>query len=129
MNNVKILQEFELEIKKSRFIGLAFEVKMVEQVSEILQTLKKEHKKARHICYAYIISSPHQEKCFDDGEPSGTAGKPILNVMQKQNLSDMLVCVVRYFGGIKLGAGGLLRAYSKTAANVCLALEKKSADN
>ena len=78
-----------------------------------LKTLKKDHKKARHIAWAFIISAPHQEKCNDDGEPSGTAGRPILNVLQKRGLSNIMVAVVRYFGGIKLGAGGIVRAYSK----------------
>ncbi|MDD4815852.1 MAG: YigZ family protein [Clostridia bacterium] len=105
-----------MEIKKSKFFGYAYNVENVSQIEEILSTLKKEHKKATHICFAYVLQSPNLEKCFDDGEPSGTAGKPILNVLQKQKKSNILVCVVRYFGGIKLGAGGLLRAYSKTAS-------------
>lgn len=111
-----------MEIKKSKFIGLKFEITNSEEVPEILSNLKKEHKKARHIAWAYIISTPHQEKCSDDGEPSGTAGRPILGVMQKRGATNCLVAVVRYFGGIKLGAGGLVRAYSKTAGE---ALEEK----
>lgn len=106
----------QLEIKKSKFIGLYFPVKSQDEVVEILNNLKKEHKKATHICYAYRLTSPFSEKAFDDGEPSGTAGKPILNVLQKQDKKDSLLVVVRYFGGIKLGAGGLVRAYSKTAS-------------
>lgn len=106
----------QLEIKKSKFIGLYFSVKSQDEVVEILNNLKKEHKKATHICYAYRLTSPFSEKAFDDGEPSGTAGKPILNVLQKQDKKDSLLVVVRYFGGIKLGAGGLVRAYSKTAS-------------
>lgn len=106
----------QLEIKKSKFIGLYFPVKSQDEVVEILNNLKKEHKKATHICYAYRLTNPFSEKAFDDGEPSGTAGKPILNVLQKQNKKDSLLVVVRYFGGIKLGAGGLVRAYSKTAS-------------
>lgn len=105
-----------MEIKKSKFLGYAFKVESVEDIEKILLALKKEHKKATHICYAYILQCPNLEKCFDDGEPSGTAGRPILNVLQKKNKSNVLVCVVRYFGGVKLGAGGLLRAYSKTAS-------------
>lgn len=109
----------ELEFKKSKFLGFVFEVSSIEQVKFFIDQLKKEHKKATHICYAYkIVGENYLEKAFDDGEPSGTAGKPILNVINKQNLSNILVCVVRYFGGIKLGAGGLLRAYSKTASEV-----------
>lgn len=106
----------QLEIKKSKFIGLYFPVKSQDEVVEILNNLKKEHKKATHICYAYRLTNPFSEKAFDDGEPSGTAGKPILNVLQKQDKKDSLLVVIRYFGGIKLGAGGLVRAYSKTAS-------------
>ncbi len=105
-----------IEIKKSKFIGQLFDVFSQEEISNILQELKKEHKKATHICYAYRISHPFSEKAFDDGEPSGTAGKPILNVLQKQDKQNCLLVVIRYFGGIKLGAGGLVRAYSKTAS-------------
>ncbi len=105
-----------IEIKKSKFIGQLFDVFSQEEISNILQELKKEHKKATHICYAYRISQPFSEKAFDDGEPSGTAGKPILNVLQKQDKQNCLLVVIRYFGGIKLGAGGLVRAYSKTAS-------------
>lgn len=105
-----------IEIKKSKFLGFAYKVENVEDVEKYINNLKTEHKKAKHICYAYIIKNPHQEKFFDDGEPSGTAGRPILNVLQKQNKENILVCVVRYFGGIKLGAGGLLRAYTKCAS-------------
>lgn len=107
----------ELEIKKSKFYGKKFDVNSVEEVNKILETIKKENKKATHICYAYrIIGNEYLEKAFDDGEPSGTAGRPILNVIQKQDLKNILLVVIRYFGGIKLGAGGLVRAYSKTAS-------------
>ena len=106
-----------VEIKKSKFISLCFNVESAEDVSNILETIKKENKKATHVCFAYrIVGAEFLEKAFDDGEPSGTAGKPILNVIQKQNLSNVLIVVVRYFGGIKLGAGGLLRAYLKAAS-------------
>ncbi|MBO4412541.1 MAG: YigZ family protein [Clostridia bacterium] len=107
---------FELEIKKSKFIGYLFEIGSLEEIKQIVDNLKKEHKKATHICYAYRLNSPFAEKAVDDGEPSGTAGKPILNVLQKQNIENSLLVVVRYFGGIKLGAGGLFRAYSKCAS-------------
>lgn len=107
----------EIEIKKSKFIGQKFNVSSIDDVNRILADIKKEHKKATHVCYAYrIVGKEYLEKAFDDGEPSGTAGKPILNVIQKQDLKNVLVVIVRYFGGIKLGAGGLLRAYSKTAS-------------
>ena len=107
-----------IEIKKSKFIAYLFSVECQQDIEKAINTLKIEHKKARHICYAYILKSPNLEKCFDDGEPSGTAGKPILSVLQKKNKSNKLICVVRYFGGIKLGAGGLLRAYNKSASEV-----------
>lgn len=109
----------EIEIKKSRFVAYAFELKSLQEVKPILEELKKQHKKATHICYAYVCNiGAVSEKCSDDGEPSGTAGYPILNVVKKKNLTNILVAVVRYFGGIKLGAGGLTRAYTKAAAEV-----------
>ena len=117
---MQTLQEKKIyEIKKSKFWGYAFDVETAEEVESLFLALKKEHKKARHIVYAYILTSPHQEKAFDDGEPSGTAGRPILNVLQKRGIVNKVVFVVRYFGGIKLGAGGLVRAYTHAASN-CL---------
>lgn len=109
-----------MEIKKSKFIGFCVKVSTTIEVENFLIELKKEHKKAKHIAFAYILKNPHLEKCSDDGEPSGTAGRPILNVLQKRNLSDCLICVVRYFGGIKLGAGGLVRAYGKSASEATI---------
>lgn len=106
---------FELIEKKSKFYGYALNVQNVEDVLLFVNNLKKEHKKCTHICYAYQIKSPLTAKAVDDGEPSGTAGRPILNVIDKKNLTNILVVVVRYFGGIKLGAGGLVRAYTKCA--------------
>ena len=105
--------------KKSKFNGYVYKVNSIKEVDNILLQLKNENKKATHICYAYkIVTDGVFVKAFDDGEPSGTAGRPILNVIEKKNLQDILIVVVRYFGGIKLGAGGLLRAYSKTASSV-----------
>ena len=113
------MQTFELEISKSKFIAYKKDLTSLEEVKPFLLELKKEHKKARHICYAYVYKKEViSEKCSDDGEPSGTAGYPILNVIKKKNLTNVLVVVVRYFGGIKLGAGGLTRAYTKTCAGV-----------
>lgn len=110
---------FELIINKSRFVSYKFEINSLDEVKSILDELKKEHKKCTHICYAYVYSREVvSEKCSDDGEPNGTAGYPILNVVKKKNLTNVLVVVVRYFGGIKLGAGGLTRAYTKSAASV-----------
>ncbi len=104
--------------KKSRFIGYLLSCENVEQVQEALAELKKEHKKCNHVCYAYSLKNPFLEKAVDDGEPGGTAGRPILSVLQKKGLSNVCVFVVRYFGGIKLGAGGLVRAYTKTTSEV-----------
>ena len=113
-----------MEIKKSKFLGYKYDITSTDEVDKILSALKKDHKKARHIAWAYIIVSPHLEKCSDDGEPSGTAGRPILNVLQKRGLSNCMVAVVRYFGGIKLGAGGLVRAYGKSASEALDGSEK-----
>ena len=108
---------FELIEKKSKFYGYAYKVESAKHVEEIILALKKEHKKATHVCYAYSISNPQVlAKAVDDGEPGGTAGKPIFNVIDKKGIKNILVVVVRYFGGIKLGAGGLVRAYSKCAS-------------
>ena len=110
---MKLLNEYTLEIKKSKFIGYYYQVESIEEVEVILENLKKEHKKAKHFPYAYKING--QLKKSDDKEPSGTAGMPILNIIDRNDLNYALIVIVRYFGGIKLGAGGLLRAYSNTA--------------
>lgn len=115
------MNQILLEIKKSKFIGLLFNVKNIEEVEDILLRLKKEHKKATHICYAYKITNGVEiVKFSDDGEPNGTAGKPILSVIEKRKITNVLICVIRYFGGIKLGAGGLVRAYTKCASSLFL---------
>lgn len=113
------MESFELEINKSKFIAYKLDLSSVTEVKPFLEKLKKEHKKARHFCYAYVFNKEGiSEKCSDDGEPQGTAGYPILNVIKKKSLTNVLVVVVRYFGGIKLGAGGLTRAYTKACAGV-----------
>ena len=113
------MKTYELEINKSRFIAYKLDLTSLDDVKPFLEGLKKEHKKARHVCYAYAYNKEIvSEKCSDDGEPGGTAGYPILNVIKKKNLTNVLVAVVRYFGGIKLGAGGLTRAYTKACAGV-----------
>lgn len=104
--------ENEIEIKKSKFISKIYKIYNLEEVREILQNLKKEYKDATHYCYAYIINE--NKKSSDDNEPSGTAGIPILQALEKNNLNYVLCVVIRYFGGIKLGAGGLVRAYTKS---------------
>ena len=107
----------ELIEKKSKFYGYCFDVYSADDVEKILENIKKENKKCTHICYAYSIASDVVlVKAVDDGEPSGTAGRPILNVIEKKNLKNVMVVVIRYFGGIKLGAGGLVRAYTKSAS-------------
>lgn len=106
--------ENEIIIKKSKFITKLYYIEDVSKVNDIINNLKKEYKKCTHICYAYIIGS--NVKAVDDGEPSGTAGKPILNVLNKKNITNVLCVTIRYFGGIKLGASGLTRAYTKSAA-------------
>ncbi|EFR45241.1 YigZ family protein [Streptococcus pseudoporcinus] len=104
---------FEEIIKKSRFIGQAFRISNEEEGKTILAKIKKEHYKANHSCSAMIIGENAQiKRSSDDGEPSGTAGIPILSILEKQELTNILVVVTRYFGGIKLGTGGLIRAYS-----------------
>ena len=113
---MKLLNTSMLEIKKSKFIAYYYEVDTVNEIKEILETLKKEHKKAKHIPYAYKIDQ--EIKKSDDKEPSGTSGMPILNIIETNNLNHVLIAVVRYFGGIKLGAGGLIRAYSNSAKEV-----------
>ena len=104
------------EIKKSKFFSYAFYCETLEDVKNFLDSLKLEHKKATHICFAYVVNG--SVKASDNGEPQGTAGVPILDVIRKQNLENVLICVVRYFGGIKLGAGGLIRAYGESAKSV-----------
>lgn len=104
--------------KKSRFIGYRLSCQNVDEIDKALKELRVEHKKATHICYAYSLKNPFLEKAVDDGEPGGTAGRPILSVIQKKGAKDTCVFVVRYFGGVKLGAGGLVRAYTKTASLV-----------
>lgn len=108
----------EIEIKRSRFIGVIKKAESEDAARKILNDIKKEHAQARHNCYAYIVNESGQErvKYSDDGEPQGTAGLPILKVLTAKKLSGVVCVVTRYFGGIKLGAGGLTRAYTETAA-------------
>nr|WP_312384985.1 MULTISPECIES: YigZ family protein [unclassified Moraxella] len=110
-----------LEIKKSQFLGFGFAIDSREQLMFHVEHLCNQYPDARHVCYGYIIGDPHNTTSAgfdDDDEPSGTAGKPILNVLQHKGIGNCVVIVVRYFGGIKLGAGGLTRAYSSTAQAV-----------
>ena len=110
------------EIKKSRFICHAKRVYSEEEARAFITAIKKEHYKATHNCSAFIIGERSEiKRTSDDGEPSGTAGVPMLGVLENHNLTNVCVVVTRYFGGIKLGAGGLIRAY---AGSVALAVKK-----
>lgn len=108
-----------MEVKKSRFIGYAQHVESWDEAQECIASIKAEHPKARHWCFGLRCGdNPPTERCSDDGEPTGTAGVPILGAIAGEDLSDTLCVVVRYFGGIKLGAGGLIRAYGGAARQV-----------
>jgi len=112
MYSIKETTKNIIEIKKSKFITKLYKINNIEEVNTILYKVSNEYSDATHVCYAYILNNA--EKCSDNGEPSGTAGLPILNVLKKKNLTNILAIVIRYFGGIKLGAGGLVRAYSNS---------------
>ncbi|GAA0367891.1 YigZ family protein [Bacillus horti] len=112
---VKGYGEKEIVIDKSRFIGYVQPAENEEDALAFIEQIKKKHWDATHNCSAYLIGEQDQfQKANDDGEPSGTAGKPMLEVLKKQGLKDVVVVVTRYFGGIKLGAGGLVRAYTQS---------------
>lgn len=114
MKSIKEKVTNEIIINKSRFITILTNINGIDKAKEKLENIKKQYKDATHYCYAYIINN--HEKCSDNGEPSGTAGMPILNVLKQNDLTNVLCVVIRYFGGIKLGAGGLIRAYSSSAS-------------
>jgi len=106
--------------KGSKFYGLAFPVETEEEIAEIIETVKATHYKARHWCYAWQIGKAKEKfRANDDGEPNNSAGMPIYGQIESRDLTNVLVVVVRYFGGVKLGVGGLVRAY-KTAAKEAL---------
>lgn len=110
---IKNTGNYEVIIQKSRFIGHVMRVQTEKEAQDFIQSIKKEHYNATHNCSAYIIGDQDQfQKANDDGEPSGTAGIPMLEVLKRLKLKNTVVVVTRYFGGIKLGAGGLIRAYS-----------------
>ncbi len=109
--------EAEIEIQKSRFIAYVQRADQEEAAVAFIEQIRKKHWNATHNCSAYVIGGNDQwQKADDDGEPSGTAGKPILEIIKKNQLKDTVIVVTRYFGGIKLGAGGLIRAYGKSAS-------------
>ena len=109
----------EIIIKNSRFITLLYKLNDVNEVNSIVDEVKELYPKANHYCYAYITDNARRSS--DDGEPGGTAGAPMLNVLDKEELINVLAITVRYFGGIKLGAGGLVRAYSKSVRDAVIA--------
>lgn len=109
----------ETIVKKSKFIGFVYAVDSEKQAQDIIKQVKGKHSDAKHVVYAYTLKN--SAKYSDDGEPQGTAGKPIYDILQKGNIINTLVIVVRYFGGILLGAGPLLRAYKDVA---CMAMAK-----
>lgn len=114
MKSIKEITEHTLVIKKSEFICTLIPLNDENKINETIGFYKEKYKDATHNCIAYLVGT--KERANDDGEPSGTAGLPMLNVLKKQELSNIIAIVTRYFGGIKLGAGGLTRAYSQTVA-------------
>ena len=122
MKRIKEDFKHSIIINKSEFICYLFHVNDEEEVKEHIKTVKKAHPFANHHCTAYIMNNQSIKRCNDNGEPTGTAGRPMLEVLEKNEIDDVLAIVVRYFGGIKLGTGGLIRAYTnatKTALELC----------
>lgn len=117
MKTIKETIKTTQTINKSEFITTLYHATSIEEVQELLALTRKTYYDATHNCYAYILGKDGDiKKSSDDGEPSGTSGMPILNVLEKSEVTDVLCIVTRYFGGIKLGAGGLVRAYSSSAS-------------
>ena len=119
MKTLKSNSVNEIIIKNSRFITLLYKLNDINDVNSIVEEVKELYPKANHYCYAYITDNARRSS--DDGEPGGTAGAPMLNVLDKEELINVLAITVRYFGGIKLGAGGLVRAYSKSVRDAVIA--------
>lgn len=113
---MKLIKTNQIEVKKSKFIGYFYEINSLEEIKEIIESLRKEHKKAKHVVYAYRFKNTAGKT--DDKEPSGTAGLPLYNLLEANNLNNKLIVVVRYFGGTKLGAGPLMRAYKNAGVSV-----------
>lgn len=116
MRKIKERLDNTIIIDKSKFITTIYPVETIEEINEILAATNKKYYDATHNCYAYIIDDGNIQKCSDDGEPSKTAGYPMLDVFKKNDLTNVLAITTRYFGGIKLGAGGLIRAYSSSVS-------------
>ncbi len=113
---MKLIKTNKEEIKKSKFIAYYYELDDTNDIKIIIDELRKEHKKAKHIVYAYKFDNTAGKT--DDKEPSGTAGLPLYNLLEANNLNNKMIVVVRYFGGIKLGAGPLMRAYKNAGVSV-----------
>ena len=113
---MNLIKTNTIEIKKSKFIAYYYALDDISEVKKILNSLRDEHKKAKHIVYAYKFGSTAGKS--DDKEPSGTAGLPLYNLLETNNLNNKLIVVVRYFGGIKLGAGPLMRAYKNAGVSI-----------
>ena len=111
---MNLINSSQIEIKKSKFISYYYQIDNIDEVKMILEDLRKEHKKAKHIVYAYKFHNTAGKS--DDKEPSGTAGLPLFNILEKNNLNNKMLVVVRYFGGIKLGTGPLSRAYGNAGS-------------
>lgn len=115
----------EIVINKSRFISVATPIESEQKAQEIIQRVRKEHNSATHNVFAYVLGENDEiQRASDDGEPSGTAGKPVLEIIKKEKLKNTLIIVTRYFGGIKLGSGGLIRAYAQSAKEGISAAKK-----
>lgn len=115
----------ELDVKKSLFLATAKPILSINEVKPFIRGLRKQHHKARHVVWAYLVGDNQETPGMsDDGEPSGTAGRPILSMLEKEGYTNLLLSVVRYFGGTKLGTGGLIRAYTE-AAKLALARSPK----
>lgn len=128
---IQSLSEGYFSEKRSRFISYAIPVRTVDEVKEWIAKYRKEYYDARHVCWAYMLGSERKEfRANDDGEPSSTAGKPILGQINSNELTDILIVVIRYFGGIELGTSGLIVAYRTAAAEAIAAatIEERTVD-
>lgn len=124
-NTLSERKTWEQIIDKSRFIGIAVPLTTAEQIDKAMQNIREEYPNARHYVYAYRLHDGFIEKSSDDGEPQGTGGRPILDILQHRNIWNVLLVVVRYFGGVLLGTGGLSRAYGGTARQLINETELK----
>lgn len=127
MMDMRIINEFQTEtvIRKSRFLCILTPVTNEKEARDAIADTEKKYRDATHVCYAYVIGKNSEiSRSSDNGEPAGTAGIPILEALKKSGLTYVCACVVRWFGGIKLGAGGLVRAYGGITSQACAACEK-----